>query len=103
MLKNASGSGQVAHAYLLAGSRGIGKTTIARLIAKAVNRTKAKEGEPRGRCENCTAIRNGTFLDLIEIDAASNRGIDEMRDLRDKVRFAPSQGQYKVYSIEAAD
>jgi len=101
-LKNAIGSGQVAHAYLLAGSRGIGKTTIARLIAKAVNCTKAKGGEPCDRCENCTAIRDGTFLDLIEIDAASNRGIDEMRDLRDKVRFAPSQGQYKVYVIDEA-
>lgn len=101
-LKNAIGSGQVAHAYLLAGSRGIGKTTIARLIAKAVNCTKAKDGEPCDRCENCTAIREGTFLDLIEIDAASNRGIDEMRDLRDKVRFAPSQGQYKVYVIDEA-
>ncbi|HJW48325.1 MAG TPA: DNA polymerase III subunit gamma/tau [Candidatus Limnocylindria bacterium] len=101
-LKNAIGSGQVAHAYLLAGSRGIGKTTIARLIAKAVNCTKAKDGEPCDRCENCVAIRDGNFLDLIEIDAASNRGIDEMRDLRDKVRFAPSQGQYKVYVIDEA-
>ena len=101
-LKNAIAAGQVAHAYLLAGSRGIGKTTIARLIAKAVNCTKAKDGEPCDRCENCSAIRDGTFLDLIEIDAASNRGIDEMRDLRDKVRFAPSQGQYKVYVIDEA-
>ncbi|HUG07064.1 MAG TPA: DNA polymerase III subunit gamma/tau, partial [Candidatus Limnocylindria bacterium] len=101
-LKNAIGSGQVAHAYLLAGSRGIGKTTIARLIAKAVNCTKAKDGEPCDRCDSCTAIRDGSFLDLIEIDAASNRGIDEMRDLRDKVRFAPSQGQYKVYVIDEA-
>jgi DNA polymerase-3 subunit gamma/tau len=101
-LKNAIGAGQVAHAYLLAGSRGIGKTTIARLIAKAVNCTKAKDGEPCDRCENCVAIRDGSFLDLIEIDAASNRGIDEMRDLRDKVRFAPSQGQYKVYVIDEA-
>ncbi|HYK98471.1 MAG TPA: DNA polymerase III subunit gamma/tau [Candidatus Acidoferrales bacterium] len=101
-LRNAIGSGQVAHAYLLAGSRGIGKTTIARLIAKAVNCTKAKDGEPCDRCENCVAIREGRFLDLIEIDAASNRGIDEMRDLREKVRFAPSQGQYKVYVIDEA-
>src|SRR5438270_9315509 len=101
-LRNAIASGQVAHAYLLAGSRGIGKTTIARLIAKAVNCTKAKDGEPCDRCENCVAIREGRFLDLIEIDAASNRGIDEMRDLREKVRFAPSQGQYKVYVIDEA-
>lgn len=101
-LKNAIVSGQVAHAYLLAGSRGIGKTTIARLIAKAVNCTKAKDGEPCDACESCVAIREGRFLDLIEIDAASNRGIDEMRDLREKVRFAPSQGQYKVYVIDEA-
>jgi DNA polymerase III subunit gamma/tau len=101
-LKNAIGGGQVAHAYLLAGSRGIGKTTIARLIAKAVNCTKAKDGEPCDRCDTCVAIREGRFLDLIEIDAASNRGIDEMRDLREKVRFAPSLGQYKVYVIDEA-
>ena len=101
-LRNAIASGQVSHAYLLSGSRGIGKTTIARLIAKAVNCTKAKDGEPCDRCENCVAIRDGRFLDLIEIDAASNRGIDEMRDLREKVRFAPSQGQHKVYVIDEA-
>ena len=98
-LRNAIASGQVAHAYLLAGVRGTGKTSIARLIAKAVNCPNAKDGEPCDRCENCVAIREGRFLDLIEIDAASNRGIDEMRD---KVRFAPSQGQYKVYVIDEA-
>src|SRR6266478_1107938 len=101
-LRNAIASGQVAHAYLLAGVRGTGKTSIARLIAKAVNCPNAKDGEPCDRCENCVAIREGTFLDLIEIDAASNRGIDEIRDLRDKVRFAPSMGQYKVYVIDEA-
>ncbi len=101
-LRNAIASGQVSHAYLLSGSRGIGKTTIARLIAKAVNCTKAKDGEPCDACENCLAIRDGRFLDLIEIDAASNRGIDEMRDLREKVRFAPSQGNHKVYVIDEA-
>jgi DNA polymerase-3 subunit gamma/tau len=101
-LKNAIANGQVAHAYLLAGSRGIGKTSIARIIAKAVNCTKAKDGDPCDTCESCVAIREGRFLDLIEIDAASNRGIDEMRDLREKVRFAPSMGQYKVYVIDEA-
>jgi DNA polymerase-3 subunit gamma/tau len=101
-LRNAIAAGQVAHAYLLAGVRGTGKTSIARLIAKAVNCPNAKDGEPCDRCESCVAIREGRFLDLIEIDAASNRGIDEMRDLRDKVRFAPSQGQYKVYVIDEA-
>ena len=101
-LRNAIASGQVAHAYLLSGVRGTGKTSIARLIAKAVNCPNAKDGEPCDRCETCVAIREGRFLDLIEIDAASNRGIDEMRDLRDKVRFAPSMGQYKVYVIDEA-
>jgi DNA polymerase-3 subunit gamma/tau len=101
-LKNAIANGQVAHAYLLAGARGIGKTSIARIIAKAVNCRKAKDGDPCDACESCVAIRDGRFLDLIEIDAASNRGIDEMRDLREKVRFAPSMGQYKVYVIDEA-
>src|SRR5438477_9651242 len=101
-LRNAIASGQVAHAYLLSGVRGTGKTSIARLIAKAVNCPNTKDGEPCDRCETCVAIRDGRFLDLIEIDAASNRGIDEMRDLRDKVRFAPSTGQYKVYVIDEA-
>src|SRR5438270_66067 len=101
-LRNAISSGQVAHAYLLAGSRGIGKTSIARMSAKAVNCTKTKDGDPCDTCESCVAIREGRFLDLIEIDAASNRGIDEMRDLREKVRFAPSMGQYKVYVIDEA-
>ncbi|HET8568146.1 MAG TPA: DNA polymerase III subunit gamma/tau [Candidatus Limnocylindria bacterium] len=101
-LRNAIASGQVAHAYLLAGTRGTGKTSIARLIAKAVNCPKAKDGEPCDTCASCVAIREGRFLDLIEIDAASNRGIDEMRDLREKVRFAPSDGRYKVYVIDEA-
>ncbi|MEK7284671.1 MAG: DNA polymerase III subunit gamma/tau, partial [Chloroflexota bacterium] len=101
-LRNAIASGQVAHAYLLAGPRGTGKTSIARLIAKAVNCPKAKDGEPCDACPACVSIREGRFLDLIEIDAASNRGIDEMRDLREKVRFAPSEGQYKVYVVDEA-
>jgi DNA polymerase-3 subunit gamma/tau len=101
-LKNAIANGQVAHAYLLAGARGIGKTSIARIVAKAVNCPKAKDGDPCDTCERCVAIRDGRYLDLIEIDAASNRGIDEMRDLREKVRFAPSMGQYKVYVIDEA-
>ncbi len=101
-LRNAIAAGQVAHAYLLAGPRGIGKTSIARLIAKAVNCPRAADGEPCDECAACVSIREGRFLDLIEIDAASNRGIDEMRDLREKVRFAPSEGHFKVYVIDEA-
>ncbi len=101
-LRNAIAAGQVAHAYLLSGTRGTGKTSIARLIAKAVNCQRAKDAEPCDACASCVAIREGRFLDLIEIDAASNRGIDEMRDLREKVRYAPSDGQYKVYVIDEA-
>ena len=101
-LRNAIAAGHVAHAYLLSGTRGTGKTSIARLIAKAVNCRTAKDAEPCDACETCVAIREGRFLDLIEIDAASNRGIDEMRDLREKVRFAPSDGRYKVYVIDEA-
>ncbi len=99
-LRNAISRGQVAHAYLLAGPRGTGKTSTARLIAKAVNCVAQRDGEPCDECESCVAIREGRFLDLIEIDAASNRSIDDVRDLRDKVRFAPSQGRYKVYVVD---
>ncbi|MGH2498786.1 MAG: DNA polymerase III subunit gamma/tau, partial [Candidatus Limnocylindria bacterium] len=101
-LRNAIAHGHVAHAYLLAGSRGTGKTSIARLVAKAVNCARSVDGEPCDACESCVAIREGRYLDLIEIDAASNRGIDEMRDLRERIRFAPAQGPYKVYVIDEA-
>lgn len=100
-LRNAIAADRVAHAYLFAGSRGTGKTTLARLLAKAVNCTHAEAAKrPCNECENCKAVNENRFLDLIEIDAASNTSVDDVRDLRDKINFAPSQGRYKIYIID---
>lgn len=91
--------GRVAHAYLFAGPRGIGKTTIARLIAKAVNCIGTGD-KPCNVCEICSDMNAGSFIDLVEIDAASNRGIDDIRSLREAVRYTPARGAYKVYIID---
>ena len=99
-LKNAIITHQISHAYLFAGPRGTGKTSAAKIFAKAVNCHHSKDGEPCNKCETCQAITNGQLNDVIEIDAASNNGVEEIRDIRDKVKYAPTQADYKVYIID---
>ena len=101
-LKNAVEQGRVAHAYLFSGVRGTGKTSTARILAKAINCLDRQGAEPCGVCANCVEIGSGAAVDLIEIDAASNRGIDEIRDLRERVKYLPAVLKVKVYIIDEA-
>ena len=101
-LRQAVQQGRVAHSYLLCGPRGTGKTSTARILAKAMNCLQSQDGDPCNVCTHCESINEGRFMDLIELDAASNRGIDEIRNIRDRVNLAPAEGGYKVYIIDEA-
>lgn len=102
ILSRAAQEDRVAPAYLLSGTRGVGKTTIARIFAKALNCANAPTGEPCNECDACRRITQGSFVDVVEIDGASNRGIDDVRRLRDAVGYAPLEGRYKVFIIDEA-
>ena len=99
-LRNQIERGQIGHAYLFCGSRGTGKTSTAKIFARAINCEHPVSGSPCGECPTCLGLKQSNNIDIVEIDAASNNGVDEIRDLREKVKYAPSIGKYKVYIID---
>jgi DNA polymerase-3 subunit gamma/tau len=99
-LTNALASGRLAHAFVFSGMRGVGKTTTARILAKALNCIHGPTVTPCGVCDNCKEIAAGNSLDVIEIDGASNNSVEDVRELRDNVRYAPAKGRYKIYLID---
>jgi len=99
-LQNAISQGRIAHAFLFSGPRGVGKTSVARILGKALNCQEGPTSHPCNQCQACREITNGSSLDVLEIDGASNRGIDEVRDLREKIKYLPTHGTYKVYIID---
>lgn len=99
-LKNQMISGRVSHAYLFCGTRGTGKTSTAKIFARAINCLEQKDGEPCNHCTLCMAMNEGRSMNVIEIDAASNNGVDNIREIRDEVKYPPTEGKYKVYIID---
>lgn len=99
-LRNQIERGQIGHAYLFCGSRGTGKTSTAKIFARAINCEHPVSGSPCGKCPTCVGLKSSSNIDIVEIDAASNNGVDEIRDLREKIKYAPSVGKYKVYIID---